>query len=90
MHTDEAGAALNTVYALSYHTGETKIVRRWAPVYVLQIARWLAFTLYDLSHAGAYEHRIGALVGLHEHFVAFMNDDRVLKSRRVWTQHGVG
>jgi hypothetical protein len=83
--TDESGGALNTMYAASRRTGETDIARKWAPLYVLQLARWLTFILDDLSHDGAYRRRIEALLGLDEHFAIFKNADRDLKSRRTWS-----
>jgi hypothetical protein len=65
--------------------GETDIARKWAPLYVLQLARWVAFILADLSQDGAYRRRIEVLLGLEEHFIKFKNDDRYLKSRRTWS-----
>ena len=83
--TDEAGRTMNTVYAASHRTGESDIARKWAPLYVLQLARWLTFILDDLSHEGAYRQRIQALLGLDEHFAIFKNDDQYLKGRRTWS-----
>ena len=83
--TDEAGGSMDTVYAASRRTGETDVARKWAPLYVLQLARWLAFLISDLSHEGAYRHRIEALLGLNEHFAIFINHDAYLKSRRTWS-----
>jgi hypothetical protein len=38
---NEAGGIMNSVYAASLRTGETEIANKWAPLYVLQLARWL-------------------------------------------------
>jgi hypothetical protein len=89
---DEAGSAMDSVYASSQRTGsqrtgETEIITKWAPFYVLQIARWLAFLIDDLAHKGAYACRIQALLGIEEHFAIFMNEDSYLKSRRRWSTY---
>jgi hypothetical protein len=83
--TDEAGGHMDTMYAASRRTGETDIARKWAPLYVLQLARWLSFLIDSLSHEGAYQRRIEALLGLDEYFVLFKDDDRYLKGRRTWS-----
>jgi len=81
--TDETGAAMNTVYLASRRTGETDVARKWAPLYVLQLARWLTYLLYDLSHEGAYTYQIDGLLGLSEGMSRLM-----LKSgnRRCWPE----
>jgi hypothetical protein len=84
---DEAGGLMKSVYAASQRTGETEIATKWAPFYVLQLARWLTFLIDDLAQKGAYIHRIGALLGLEEHFGIFMNEDAYLKSRRTWSTY---
>jgi hypothetical protein len=84
-YTDEGGSTMDTVFEASKRTGETAVARRWAPVYVLQLARWLSYLIADLSYEGAYKHRIEALLGLDEHFVIFRNEDKFLKSRRTWS-----
>jgi len=76
-----------TVYAASQRTGETEVATKWAPLYVLQLARWLSFLIDDLAQKGAYVYRIGALLGLEEHFAIFMNEDVYLKSRRTWSTY---
>lgn len=84
-YTDEAGNTLNTVFAATHRTGETDVARKWVPLYVLQLTRWMAYLLYDLSHVGAYEKSIDALRGLDEHFAIFRNEDHLLKGRRTWS-----
>jgi hypothetical protein len=64
--TDEAGGSIDSVYAASQRTGETDVARKCVPFYVLEIARWLAFLISDLSREGAYYHRIKALLGLEQ------------------------
>jgi hypothetical protein len=85
--SDEAGSLMDTVYAASQRTGETEVATKWAPLYVLQLARWLSFLIDDLAQKGAYVYRIGALLGLEEHFAIFMNEDVYLKSRRTWSTY---
>ena len=84
---DEAGSLINSVYAGSQRTGETEVATKWAPLYVLQLARWLTFLIYDLAQKGAYVCRIEQLLGLEEHFAIFMNEDAYLKSRRTWSTY---
>jgi hypothetical protein len=85
--TDEAGTSMDTVYAASQCTGETEVATKWAPFYTLQLARWLTFLIDGLAQKGAYVCRIGALLGLEEHFAIFMNEDVYLKSRRTWSTY---
>jgi hypothetical protein len=85
--THEAVSLIDSVYTASQRTGETEVVTKWAPLYVLQLARWLTFLIDDLAQKGAYVYRIGALLGLEEHFAIFMNEDVYLKSRRTWSTY---
>lgn len=85
VHTDEAGNSMNTVFAAVHRMGETDIARKWVPLYVLQLARWMALLIADLSHEGGYQRRIEALFGLDEHFALFRHNDRFLKSRKTWS-----
>jgi len=64
----EAGKVLESVYAASQRTGETEVITKWVPLYVLHLARWLTFLIDDLAQKGAYVCRIGALLGVGEHF----------------------
>jgi hypothetical protein len=86
-HVNEAGSLIDTVYGASQHTGETEVVTKWAPLYVLQLARWLTFLIDELAQKGAYTYRIGAVLGIEEHFSVFFNEDRYLKSRRTWSTY---
>lgn len=86
--TDESGNIMNTVYSASRRSGETDIARKWIPLYILQLARWLTLMLDHLSHEGAYGHQIDALLGLDEHFAIFANEDAYFKSRRTWSIYG--
>jgi hypothetical protein len=85
--TNEAGSSIGSVYAASRRTGETEVVTKWAPLYVLQLARWLTFLIDELAQKGAYTCRIGALLGMEEHFSIFMNEDVYLQSRRTWSTY---
>ena len=83
----EAGNVMESVYAASQRAGETEIITKWVPLYVLQLARWLTFLIDDLAQKGAYVCRIGALLGVGEHFAIFMNEDSYLKGRRTWSTY---
>jgi hypothetical protein len=86
-YTNESGRAIDTVYGASQRTGETEVVTKWAPFYVLQLARWLTFLIDELAQKGAYTYRIQALLGIEEHFSVFFNEDSYLKSRRTWSTY---
>jgi hypothetical protein len=66
------------------HDAATRVVQRYGRLYTLQIVRWLAFLISDLSHRGAHDERIEPLLGLDELFVAFRNDDAYFRTRKIW------
>jgi hypothetical protein len=84
LHHDETGNQITDLAEASALTGATRIVQKYGQLYSLQLVRWLAFTISELSHVGAYRKRIEALLGLNEPFIPFMNDDSYLKSRTSW------
>ncbi len=85
LHHDEQGKQINNLEAMMMQTGATRIVQKYGRLYTLQIIRWLAFLIADLSHIGAYQHRIEPLLGLDEYFGIFMNNDAYLKDRKTWS-----
>ena len=85
LHHDESGRQITDMAELSALTGATKIVQKYGQLYSLHLVRWLTYTIFELSHTGAYRDRIVALLGLYEPFGQFMNDDAYLRGRRRWT-----
>ena len=84
-HYREDGAEINEISALVAHAGVTAVVQKYGRLYALQIVRWLASMLSELSHRGAYQKRIEPLLGLNEPFAIFGNDDQYFLSRRIWS-----
>jgi hypothetical protein len=85
MHHDENGNNIDNMETFITHGAGTKIVQKYGQFYTLQIIRWLAFLIDDLSHIGAYKKRIEPLLGLNERFVIFMNEDSLFKGRKTWS-----
>ncbi|WP_319577337.1 hypothetical protein [uncultured Desulfobacter sp.] len=85
IHSKETGDPINSIERFFAHARATTVVQKYGRLYTMQIIRWLASMLYELSHQGAYELRIQALLGLHEPFTIFLNDDLYLRSRKTWS-----
>jgi hypothetical protein len=85
LHHTEEGVVINDIEQLMNGAGATRIVQQYGRLYTLQIIRWLAFLISDLSHTGAYERRIEPLLGLDERFIIFMNEDGYLRRRKTWS-----
>lgn len=85
LHSTEAGEPIRDVHTHFSHSRVTRVVQKYGRLYTLQIVRWLASILFDLSHRGAYEQRIQALLGLEEPFTIFLNADKYLRDRRTWS-----
>lgn len=85
MHTAENGDPIRDVHSFISRGGVTRIVQKYGRLYTMQIIRWLASIIFELSHLGAYEQRIQTLLGLHEPFTIFMNDDNYFRRRRTWS-----
>lgn len=81
----EVGDEISTVREYYQRTYATTIAQNYGQLYTLQLIRWLASIIDSLSHAGAYEHRIEALIGLEEPYRIFMNFDKLLKKKRTWS-----
>lgn len=84
-HHGEDGTEITDSAALFSRAQATKVVQRYGRLYVLQIVRWLAAVLSDLSHRGAYEMHIDPLMGLYEPFNIFRNPDKYLRERKTWS-----
>jgi hypothetical protein len=85
LHHAEDGTEIKDISAFFARAGLTSVVQKYGRLYTLQIIRWLASILFELSHLGAYERRIEPLLGLHEPFTMFLNDDLYLKNRKTWS-----
>jgi hypothetical protein len=85
IHSTEAGEPIRDIHTFFARSKATRVVQKYGRLYTLQIVRWLASIMFDLSHRGAYEQRIQALLGLHEPFTIFLNEDRYLGDRRTWS-----
>lgn len=85
LHFAEDGTMIQDVQEFFGRAGPTAVVQKYGRLYTLQIVRWLATILYELSRSGAYDHRIEALLGLHDHFGIFCNDDSYLRRRKTWS-----
>lgn len=85
IHSTETGDPINSIQTLFAQARATIVVQKYGRLYTMQIIRWLASILFELSHQGAYELRIQALLGLHEPFTIFLNDDFYLRSRKTWS-----
>lgn len=85
IHTAEDGDPIRNINSLFARARATRVVQKYGRLYTMQIVRWLASIMYDLSNCGAYEQRIQALLGLHEPFTIFLNKDSYFRSRKTWS-----
>lgn len=84
-HRGEDGTEITDVGDFFARAGVTVVVQRYGRLYTLQIVRWLASILSELSHCGAYQKRIEPLLGLDEPFAIFRNEDQYLRNRKTWS-----
>jgi hypothetical protein len=85
MHTTETGDSIRDVHSFFGRGRVTRAVQKYGRLYTMQIIRWLASIIFELSHLGAYQQRIQPLLGLHEPFTIFMNEDNYFRRRRTWS-----
>lgn len=85
IHSTEDGTPIQCISEMFRRSRATRVVQRYGRMYVLQIARWLSSIIFELSQTGAYERRIEALLGLHEPFAIFRNEDAYLRRRKRWS-----
>ena len=90
LHYNESSDLIENIETLMTHAGATRIVQRYGRLYVMQLIRWLATILAELSFKGAYEYRIEALLGLDERFRIFGNEDKYLLGRKTWSIYRLG
>jgi hypothetical protein len=85
LHHSEEGIMIDDIETLMLHAGATNVVQRYGRLYTLQIVRWLAFLISDLSRIGADERRIEPLLWLNEPFAMFGGEDGYLRDRKIWS-----
>lgn len=85
IHSSEDGTPIQSISEMFRQSRATRVVQRYGRMYVLQIIRWLSSIVFELSHTGAYDRRIEALLGLHEPFAIFCNEDAYLRRRQRWS-----
>jgi hypothetical protein len=85
LHHDESRNLIESLETLMIRAGATRIVQKYGRLYTMQIIHWLSFLIADLSHIGAYEKRIEALLGLDEYFIIFRNSDKYFRGRKTWS-----
>lgn len=81
----EDGTEIDDIGGVFGRTGQTAVVQKYGRLYTLQIVRWLASILGELSFSGAYRQGIEPLSGLEEPFRIFGNDDHYLWDRKTWS-----
>lgn len=84
-HHDESGNGISDLETMMIRDREAGYAQRWGRMYTLQIVRWLASIISELALTGGYICRIQSLLGVHEPFWIFMNDDGYLRGRRTWS-----
>jgi hypothetical protein len=83
-HHTESGTPINSVERAALHSAETKVIQKYGQLYVLQIIRFLAYLISDLTYQ-AHEGRLAKIPYLNEFFTIFINGDAYFKSRRTWS-----
>ena len=81
----EDGTEIDDIGGVFGRTSKTAVVQKYGRLYTLQIVRWLASILGELSFSSAYRHGIEPLLGLEEPFRIFGNDDHYLRDRKIWS-----
>ncbi len=84
-HHGEDDVEINDIGDFFARPGAIAVVQKYGRLYTLQIVRWLASMLSELSHCGAYQKRIEPLIGLDEPFAIFGNEDQYLRDRKTWS-----
>ena len=85
IHHAEDGAEIDDLSTRLGRLKSTVVVQKYGRLYTLQIVRWLASVISELSYRGAYGERIESLLGLDEPFSRFCNEDQYLRDHRTWS-----
>jgi hypothetical protein len=80
----ESGAPINSIEEAALHSAQTTVVQKYGQLYTLQIIRFLAFLMFELTHE-AYRSPATVIPHLSEFFGMFMNKDAYFKGRRTWS-----
>jgi hypothetical protein len=81
----ETGEQIESIFDMVAHGARTKIIQKWGQFYTLQIIRYLANLISDLSYpAEGCSDDIPHLV---EFFAIFLNEDRYLIRRKTWSPY---
>ena len=85
VHHAENGTEIDDLGSFYARSKATPVVQKYGRLYTLQIVRWLASVISDLSYRGAYGERIESLLGLDEPFSMFCSGDQYLRDHRAWS-----
>ena len=80
----ERGDEMNTIYKASLQTGMTEFAKPYVRMYVLQLVRFLAQLLSELSYM-SHKAMLDAIPHLGEFFAIFDNSDNYFKKRKTWS-----
>jgi hypothetical protein len=83
-HQTETGKPLTSLEAGALHSSETDFARRWERMYVLQICRFLAKVIVQLSNLGRSE---DIPVEFDRLYSIFLMNDSYFRSRATWSIH---
>ena len=86
--SSESGDFIGTVEALESNAAQVRVTQRYARMYTLQIARFLAMLISDLRHE-AFMKGMTDIPDLSEFFAIFFNDDDYFRSRKTWSIYRV-
>lgn len=84
-HQTETGDTVTSLGESRMHEAQGRIIRKWAPFYVMQIARFFAFLIADLTDPAQRVSPDEDIPYLQEFFATFMVPDGYIKSRRTWS-----
>lgn len=87
-HHKETGENLDSIYEASIHIAKTEFAKPYSRMYVMQIIRFLAELLSELSHASIKE-RMEEIPYMVEFFRIFYNEDAYFRRRKTWSIYKV-
>ena len=87
LHTAENGTPITDMFSYASRGAQTTTVQKYGRLYSLQIVRWLAAIMYELTMKGAYQNRLEELMGLREPFTMFLDEDSTLRDTRKWSAY---
>lgn len=86
--SSESGESINTVEAFGINSAQVRVIQRYARMYTLQIARFLATLISDLRHE-AFMKGLTDIPDLSEFFTLFFSDDAYFKKRTTWSIYSI-